>query len=136
MKTLIIEDDIISQNLLRKILQKYGDVQIASNGEIGLKIIKESIDKNIKIDLICLDIMMPKLSGTETLFAIRKYELEHDILDGVKIIMTTALNDFDTIKYSFEEQCDGYIIKPIIRRKLEELMIKLEIIDDSGEVNE
>ena len=60
-KILIIEDEEIVKNLLKKKLEKEGyDVFIAENGEEGLKIMKET-----NPDLILLDIIMPKMGGFE-----------------------------------------------------------------------
>ncbi|MBK7189621.1 MAG: response regulator [bacterium] len=51
-------------------------------------------------DLICLDIMMPGMSGQEALEAIRKLEIEHDIHvgQGARVIMTTALEDHKAVR--------------------------------------
>jgi YesN/AraC family two-component response regulator len=39
-------------------------------------------------------------------------------LDGCKIIMTTALDDFDNIAMAFKNQAEGYIVKPIDKDKI------------------
>ena len=46
-------------------------------------------------------------------------------LDGVKVIMTTALGDSKNIMGSFSEGCEAYIVKPIRKQKLIEEMAKL-----------
>lgn len=62
-KILIIEDEELLLNLLqRKLFQEGYDVSIAKDGEEGLKKIKE-----IKPDLILLDIIMPKMGGFEVI---------------------------------------------------------------------
>jgi len=58
-KILIAEDEEIMINLLQRKLTKEGyEVSIAKDGEEGLKLMKE-----IKPDLILLDIIMPKMGG-------------------------------------------------------------------------
>jgi len=58
-KILIAEDEDIMINLLQRKLTKDGyEVSIAKDGEQGLKLMKE-----IKPDLILLDIIMPKMGG-------------------------------------------------------------------------
>ncbi len=71
-------------------------------------------------DLICLDIMMPETSGHDALKAIRDLEAEHGIhgCDGVKVIMTSAVNDARNIIQSFREGCESYVVKPITEVEL------------------
>ena len=82
-------------------------------------------------DLICLDVMMPVLDGYQALKAIRDIERERGIQgkDGVKIIMTTALNEERNVKKAFEMGCTVYSGKPIDLEKFELILKKLELID-------
>ena len=67
-KILIIEDEEILLNLLHKKLSQEGfDVSLAKNGEEGLKVMKE-----IKPDLVLLDIVMPKMGGFEVMEEMRR----------------------------------------------------------------
>ncbi len=62
-KVLIVEDeDIIIDLLKKKLLQEGYDVSIAHDGEEGLKSLRE-----IKPDIVLLDIVMPKKSGYEVM---------------------------------------------------------------------
>ncbi len=128
MKMLVVEDDFISRQVLTKMLSKYGVCDVAVDGEEAIEAVQRSIDDNEMYDVIFLDIMMPKKNGQEVLQEIREYEEKNDIfgLDGVKIIMVTALGDNKNIINAFKAQCEGYIIKPIdhqkVLDKLEEVM--------------
>lgn len=128
MKILVLEDDYVSSALLKAILSPYGSVDIAENGKEGFEMFKKALEEKENYDLVCLDIMVPNMDGQEVLIEIRHLEEEHGIFgqDTVKIIMTTALSDFDNIKQSFREQCEDYIIKPIDKEDL------LEKIKDLG----
>ena len=67
-KILLIEDEEIMVDLLRRKLTREGyDFSVARNGEEGLKMIKE-----IKPDLILLDIVMPKMGGIEVMEEMQK----------------------------------------------------------------
>ncbi|MBM3250863.1 MAG: response regulator [Candidatus Nealsonbacteria bacterium] len=67
-KILIIEDEEILLNLLQKKLSHLGyEVFVAQDGDIGVTKIKE-----IKPDLILLDIVMPKMNGIEVMEEIIK----------------------------------------------------------------
>lgn len=71
--------------------------------------------------------MMPVLNGQETLKEIRSREKVAGIqgLDGVKVVMTTAMDDVDNVMSAFGAQCEGYLVKPIDKAKLEELLSSL-----------
>ncbi len=79
-------------------------------------------------DLICLDIMMPKMDVHEALAAIREIENAQGIggHDGVKVIMTTAIETSKHVMGAFREGCEAYLVKPIEKRKL------LQEIEDLG----
>ena len=62
-KVAIIEDEEVLLNVLENKLKKEGfDVVTALDGEIGVKVIRESLP-----DIILLDIIMPKVNGFEVL---------------------------------------------------------------------
>lgn len=67
-KILLVEDEEILNSLLGKKLANEGyEVSMAKDGEEGLKIMKE-----IKPDLILLDIVMPKMGGFEVMAEMAK----------------------------------------------------------------
>ena len=132
MKTLVVEDDFTSRRLLQRILAKYGDVDVATNGVEALQAFRLSMEESTAYDLICLDIMMPELDGQEVLKEIRRREAEKGIHlpGGAKIIMTTALGDRKNIMEAFRSQCEAYLVKPIDKRKLLEHLRDLSLIEE------
>src|SRR5512147_2554313 len=72
---LIVDDEIGVRECLRMLLKPYYDIYTAQDAEAALNIIKER-----KIHLITLDLNMPKLSGIETLRAIRKIDGEVPVI--------------------------------------------------------
>lgn len=131
MKTLIVEDDLSNRLLLHGILQTYGECHIAVNGQEAVTAFGKALGENAPYDLVCLDIMMPEMDGQETLRRFRKLEEEAGILmtDGVRVIMSTALDDKKNIMTAFREQCDAYLVKPIDTRKLKEHLKSMRLID-------
>ena len=61
MKILIAEDDRLSRAFLKKAMEKYGACDVAVDGMEALDLYLESIKRQEPYDLLCLDIMMPKV---------------------------------------------------------------------------
>lgn len=120
MKILIVEDDPTSRLLLTRLLDDYGSCDTAVDGEEALKAFGIALEKGERYTLICLDIMMPGLDGHATLEQIRRMEADEGVdgLDGTRVIMTTALDDSKNVLRAFRSQCEGYLVKPIDRKKL------------------
>lgn len=131
MKSLVVDDDFFSRRILQAILGNYGECHIAVDGKEALFAFERAFVEESPYDVICLDIMMPGMNGQEVLKAIRKIEEKKNIFcsDGVKIIMATALNDGDSIKQAFREQCESYLIKPISKSKLLKILTNFELIE-------
>lgn len=128
MRFLLVDDDFVVRTIMQRQLTEYGSCDVAVDGQEAVDAIKMSIDTGELYDLICLDIMMPKMDGQEALKQIRK--IETDIgLKGCKIVMTTALDDSKSIIKAFHEQCDGYLTKPISKETLKEKLIELKLIN-------
>ncbi len=115
LRSLIVEDDFISRCVLQEIMADYGPCDVVSNGREALAAYRLRLEQANPYTLVCLDIMMPEMSGHEVLQQLRRLETEHgrDGQDGAKVIMTTALNDKEHILAAFREQCDAYLIKPV-----------------------
>jgi len=130
MRTLIVEDEFNSRNLLAKFLNPLGLTDVATDGNEAISAFKQAHDENQPYDLICLDIMMPNKDGYETLTEIRQIEDDLGIrgLDGVKIIMTTAVDSRQSILTTFRQGCESYIIKPIGKQKLYDELQQLELL--------
>lgn len=130
MKCLIVEDEFAARKLLQFYLSDYADCFIAVNGHEAVDAFKDALSEGQPYDLICLDIMMPQMNGHDALAAIRQIEKEHGIngLDGVKVIMITALSDSKNIIGAFRKGCEVYIVKPVKKEKLLEEMEKLGLL--------
>ena len=130
MKTLIVEDDFTSRIFLQGLLKEYGDSHIAINGKEAVEAVKISLENIDPYQLICMDIEMPEMNGQEALIEIRKLEQKIGLEagQGSKVIMTSSLNDSKNILTAFKEMCDGYLIKPFSKRKLNEILVNIGLI--------
>ncbi len=120
MKILVAEDDQVSRIVIQKYLSTLGQVSVAENGAQAIQMFKEAFEGENRYDLLCLDIMMPEMSGQQVLLDVREFEKEKGIPvpDGVKVIMTTGLNDAENVVGAFKNGCEAYITKPIDKKQL------------------
>lgn len=129
MRILIAEDDRISRTFLQKFMQSYGDVDVAVDGMEAVDLYMDSVKQNKPYNLLCLDIMMPKVDGLKVLKVIRQLEKQHAV-PQVKIIMMTALADVGYVDEAFRQGCDAYASKPVDTDKVEEVMKNLGLIEE------
>ena len=100
---LIVDDESRMRKLIRDFLVAKGyNILEAEDGEKALKIFEEN---ESKIELILLDVMMPKLDGWSVLRQIRQ-------TSKVPIIMLTARGEEQDELFGFELGVDEYISKP------------------------
>ena len=132
MRILIAEDDLVSRKFLFKFLSQFGECDLVVDGLETLDAFLLSIKENNPYDLICLDIMMPKVDGVKALQAIRDYEKQKGILPEKrsKVIMTTALAETEYVHHAFEIGCEAYAAKHIDTGKLVEVIKKLGLIGE------
>lgn len=132
MRILIAEDDRVSRMLLLKLLEGYGECDLVVDGLEALDAYALALKENKPYDLICLDIMMPKIDGVQVLKAIRGFETKKNspIDKKSNIIVTTALAETKYIHNAMEIGCQGYITKPIDTQKFLEIVQELVLIDN------
>lgn len=134
MKTLIVEDDFLTRALLSALLSEYGFCHVAVNGQEAIGAVKRALEEGEPYDLMCLDILMPVMDGHKALLEIRQIEEERGVkgLDAMKVIMITAVEDFENIIKAFGQgQCEAYLTKPLDRDKLLGHIIELGLIEEN-----
>jgi len=108
MKALIIDDERLARNELRRLLENFPKVEIvgeAANADEAIKLIED-----LQPDLLFLDIQMPGKNGFELLESLDDAHPE--------VIFTTAYDDY-AIK-AFEYNALDYLLKPIDLQRLSE----------------
>ena len=130
MKVLVAEDDLASGKFMSKLLAKYGEVILARDGIAAVDEFVKAVNLGERFDLVCLDIMMPKIDGYKTLSSIRDAERKLGLArdSRCKIIMISALDEAGCDKHFVVDDYDEYMCKPIDIIKFENLIRKLELI--------
>jgi two-component system LytT family response regulator len=111
-KTILVDDERLSRQELRYLLQDYPDIQIIDEAEN----VDEAIEKihRLQPDLIFLDIEMPEKNGFDLL----------DELEFIpKIVFVTAYNQYAI--QAFESEAMDYLLKPMKAERLSKTIEKL-----------
>ena len=120
-RILVVDDDEMNLKRTRMILEKYYNVLLAESGREALEKIKIE-----KVDLILLDIAMPKMDGLET------FKRMKDSLVDIPVIFLTSKDDPESVKKVLELKPDGYLLKYLkpteIKRRVDEFLRGRKII--------
>jgi DNA-binding response OmpR family regulator len=108
MKILVVEDDSLTREGLSELLLREGyTVEQAKDGADGLRQFKE-----FQPDLVCLDVMMPNMSGYDLCREIRKTNTRVPL-----IFITAKSEEIDTV-VGLELGADDYIAKPFGKQEV------------------
>ncbi len=123
LKCIIIEDQTPAQRLLKKYISDYGKLELVgvfSDAIQALQFLKET-----KVDLIFLDIHLPKISGIDFLKALP---------NPPAIILTTAFSDYAV--QSYELDVVDYLVKPFSFERFIMAIAKLKPSTSNSPFNE
>ncbi len=129
MKVLVAEDDVASGKFMEKLLAKYGEVIVARDGIAAVDEFVNAVNNNARFDLVCMDIMMPKIDGYKALASIRDAERKLGLArdSRCKVIMISALDEGFDANYASDDY-EEYICKPIDIIKFDGLIKKLGLV--------
>ncbi|MGZ7040687.1 MAG: sigma-54-dependent transcriptional regulator, partial [Thermoanaerobaculia bacterium] len=103
LRVLIVDDEEVLRDVLQAVLQREGfDAILASSGEEALNV----LDSDEEVDLVILDIMLPGISGIDTLRSIR---ISNPTLP---VIVITAFSSIDGAIDAMKHGAFHYIPKP------------------------
>lgn len=118
-KVLVVEDDPmvakINCDYIAR-MSKYEVMKVVNNGEDAYQYLKE----NEMVDLIILDIFMPKLNGMELLERIR------NDFNRIDVIFVTAAREKNMIQRGLQLGAVDYLIKPFTFERIAQALDKYE----------
>ncbi len=119
-RVLVVDDSVFVTKQIGQILSSEGFeiVGTAADGEQGLEKYKELYPN---VDLVTMDITMPKMDGVTALEKIMEFD------KNARVVMISALGKQDLVKQSLLLGAKNYIVKPLDRQKvLERVVSSLE----------
>jgi CheY-like chemotaxis protein len=116
-RILVVDDQELIRDLLKNWLQAQGhEVLVASNGPEALKVFAE---RGPELNLIVLDVTMPKMSGLEVLEQIRTTNTTLPVVLSSGYLKQQAAPDLDRLG------CSGFLQKPFHLEELENILADL-----------
>ena len=116
-KIAIVDDNSFLMKAVQEKLSFFDDFSEKFTACDGLDLI-EKLGKNHNVDLILMDIEMPKMNGIDaTSFVKQKYP-------QIKIIMLTVFDNDENIFNAIKAGADGYLSKPFDIQELENIILK------------
>ena len=119
-RVLVVDDSMFVTKQIGQILTSEGFdvVGTAMDGEEGVEKYKELYPN---VDLVTMDITMPKMDGVTALEKIIEFDKD------ARIVMVSALGKQDLVKKSLLLGAKNYIVKPLDRKKvLERILMALK----------
>lgn len=110
-KILAVDDEATNLRVLKSLLTADGyKVLTASSGIEAIEIIKDHHD----IDLVLMDVMMPRMSGYE---ACQKIREDYSLYD-LPLLILTVRNTPDDIEAGFKAGANDFVTKPFVAKEL------------------
>lgn len=110
----IADDDETIRSILQYKLSNAGfDLTVCHDGEAGREALN---DPDADPDIVILDVMMPRLKGTQLLRTVRRGELAVD--PDVPVIMLTSRGTEDDVLEGLESGANEYLTKPFSPNEL------------------
>jgi two-component system chemotaxis response regulator CheY len=115
-RVLVVDDSIFVAKQLSQILTSVGFeiAATATDGEEGLAKYKELFPN---IDLVTMDITMPKMDGITALEKIVEFDKD------ASVVMVSALGKTDLVKKALLTGAKNYIVKPLDRKTVLERIV-------------
>jgi CheY-like chemotaxis protein len=104
-RILIVDDEEAIRDLIKEVLAPDGhEMYLAADGMEAMEVLRKKT-----VDLAIVDRNMPKMSGVEVVYLIRR----NPKLNGVKVLMCTASSMTKEIDEAFALGADDYLLKPL-----------------------
>jgi len=121
MRILIVEDDPMVAHIHKLYLDELKSFEIINVIDNGLDACSYIMEHSGNIDLVILDVHMPKLNGLEMLKLLREEN------NDISVIPITAINDNNTISEFMNLGVVDYLVKPFSQERFNQAVFKCEL---------
>ncbi len=131
LKVLIVDDVPQNCRVLKALMARYGECDIAQNGREAVNAFQNAWKQGTPYQLVCMDIMLPDIDGLKVVEVFRKMEEAMKVEEGqqAKIVIISSLDESQQRLKAFNLGCVGYITKPIMSKDLSECLKQAKLIE-------
>lgn len=116
---LVVDDNGMNRKMISMLLNSMGsNVEEAAGGMDCLEFVSRK-----KYDIVFMDHLMPEMDGVETLNRMKR--MENSLNEDTPVIALTANDLKNSEEFYMQAGFCGYLEKPVLPKKLEELIAKL-----------
>ena len=115
-RIVIVDDNTFLIKAIQEKLSFFDDLEVKFTASHGIDVL-EKLDANHNIDLILMDIEMPKMDGIEATYQVKQRYPQ------IKIIMLTVFDNDENIFRSIKAGADGYLLKEVNPKDLHQGII-------------
>ncbi len=115
-RILIVDDDSMSRDLLREILDERYDVEVAETAAVGL-----DLSRHRPPHLVLLDVNLPDASGLDLCRTLRS----DPITAGIRVILITGYSADGSAVVGLQAGADDYVTKPF---SIDELLARVQAV--------
>ena len=108
-KAIIVDDEPLARLRMQNLLNDIATVEVVAQASNGLEAVR--LGKQLRPDIVFMDIQMPKMSGLDAALAISELESP-----APAVVFCTAYNEFAL--QAFQASAANYLLKPVSRDDL------------------
>jgi len=119
----IVEDEPVELEALRRIISQCVENAVIHEASTGKKAV-QLIDRLTHIDMMLVDINIPVPKGNQVINYLKRNNSQ------TKVIVTTANDDFETVRGMFNLKVDDYLLKPVKKSTLTDAIARTLALDN------
>ncbi|HEX8196386.1 MAG TPA: response regulator [Pyrinomonadaceae bacterium] len=110
LQVLVVDDNATNRKVIAHQTKSWGmKTTEATNGEEALEILRSSVSKGLRFDLVILDLVMPGMNGFELARAIK----EDSSIANIRLVLMPSFGKRGHGKQARQAGVDGYLLKPV-----------------------
>ena len=106
-RLLLVDDQVLLRHGLRAIMQNTDDITVAGEASDGREALR--VARDLRPDVVLMDLQMPGMSGTEAIRAMRA----DPSLSETPVLVLTTFDDEDDVVDAIAAGANGYLLKDI-----------------------
>jgi DNA-binding NarL/FixJ family response regulator len=116
---LLVDDQTLVRHGIKSLLGLSSKINVVGEAENGLSALNFLADTNAAVDVVLMDIRMPKMTGIEALATMREKDID------TPVIMLTTFDDHESVMQAIKSGANGYLLKDV---SLETLVQSIETV--------